>query len=517
MARGGFLDRGLRAFGLQRVKASSDGGNFRGASVSRIYADWAFAGLSPDQKIRGSLKRMRDRSRQLVGDNDYAKRFLNLVRENVIGSNGITLQMTLDEKTFGAQATELNQKIESAWMRFCDTCTVDRKMSMVDAAQMEVASKLQDGEVFVRKVKGFPNNPFRFALQFLDPDQVDAGYERLRRATGDGSQSEIRMGVELDQWRGPLAYWVYDGHPSETASVRRARIPAEEVIHDYPLELINQTRGVPWLHAAMTRLHMLGKYEEAEVVAARVAACKMLALVTKPEGGVDPDPNLLGDKNKKGEVEISIEPASFFELPYGMDAKGIDWNHPNVAFSDFLKAMLRGAAAGANVSYSSLTGDLREVNFSSLRQGVLSEREGWRVLQTSAIRHFYQPVFADWLAMAITTGQLDVPTKTPYALLLEAATWTPRGWDWVDPVKDVVADMHARGACMTTLQDIAAKRGKDWRDIADQIAAENEYLRSKGIDPNFSPVGGVQNASPDTNEQDNAAPPAGASLMGARI
>jgi capsid protein len=101
MARRSFVDRGLKAVGLQRIKASGDGGNFRGASVSRIYADWAFAGLSADQKIRGSLKKMRDRCRQLAGDNDYAKRFLNMVRQNVIGPNGITLQMALDEETFG--------------------------------------------------------------------------------------------------------------------------------------------------------------------------------------------------------------------------------------------------------------------------------------------------------------------------------------------------------------------------------------------------------------------------------
>jgi capsid protein len=481
MARGGFLDRGLRAFGLQRVKASSDGGNFRGASVSRIYADWAFAGLSPDQKIRGSLKRMRDRSRQLVGDNDYAKRFLNLVRENVIGSNGITLQMTLDEKTFGAQATELNQKIESAWMRFCDTCTVDRKMSMVDAAQMEVASKLQDGEVFVRKVKGFPNNPFRFALQFLDPDQVDAGYERRRRATGDGSQSEIRMGVELDQWRGPLAYWVYDGHPSETASVRRVADPRRRSDPRLPARA-----DQPDARRALAACGDDTAAHAGQVRRGRSGGGARGGLQDAGAGdeagrrrGPRPEPARRQEQEgRSGNLRSSRRASS--NCPTAWTRRGSTGTTRTSRSPDFLKAMLRGAAAGANVSYSSLTGDLREVNFSSLRQGVLSEREGWRVLQTSAIRHFYQPVFADWLAMAITTGQLDVPTKTPYALLLEAATWTPRGWDWVDPVKDVVADMHARGACMTTLQDIAAKRGKDWRDIADQIAAENEYLRSKG-------------------------------------
>jgi lambda family phage portal protein len=506
------FDRALRSMGLMRVKASTDPGGFRGASQGRLYADWAFAAISADQKIRGSLRAMRERCRQLAGNNDYAVRFLNKSKENVIGSNGIALQMALDERI--PNAVTLNEQIEAAWDRWCRNCTVDGRMSFIDALQLATVSKLQDGEVFLRKVKGYPDNPFRFALQFIDPDSVDVQWNQLRRVTADGKvENEIRMSVEINDWARPIAYWMFKGHPAEYPSLSRIRIDASEIVHDFVFKLVHQTRGIPWMHTAMTRMHMLGNYEEAEVVAARLAACKMGYYVSKT------GEEYQGEKNKKtGAIEPVVEPGSWEELPEGVEPKVIDWQHPNAAFPEFVRAMLRGAAAGMNVSYSSLSGDLREVNFSSLRQGVLDEREGWRVLQTSAVQHLCQPVFADWLAMAVLTGQVTLPQGMPLAVVLEAATWTPRGWDWVDPVKDVVADMHARGACMTTLQDIAAKRGKDWREVAEQIAKENEYLRGLGIDPNFIPNGSAQNASPDTNENGNNSPqPAGASITRARL
>src|SRR5689334_9547360 len=81
----------------------------------------------------------------------------------------------------------------------------------------------------------------------------------------------------------------------------------------------------------------------------------------------------------------------------------------NSAWSEFTRLMLRGIAMGTNASYATLSGDLRDVNFSSLRQGVLDERDGWRVLQAFAIGHFCRPLFRAWLPMAITTGACRVP------------------------------------------------------------------------------------------------------------
>jgi lambda family phage portal protein len=473
---------------------------FRGAAQNRLTSDWAVRILSADQTIRASLTALRARCRELAMNNDYFCGFLYKAEENVIGPNGVSLEIDLPDTV--PNADKLNRAIEDAWDWWCESVDVDGTKSIVDFSKLWLRTKLQDGETFVRRVKGYPYNDCRFGLQCIDADMIDVNYQRRQLVNEQGLViNDIRMGVEIDEWRRPLYYYSFLGHPSEMASTKRVKIPASEIDHAYVFKRVNQTRGIPWGSSAMTRLHMLVGYEEAELIAARMGACKTAALTSKTGDEYRGKP---GDK--KGTFEWDVQPGVVEQMPEGWDIKPIDWNHPNSALPEFCKFMLRGAATGLNASYAGFTGDLREVNFSSLREGKLTEREGWKMLQTFAIQHHYKPMFRDWLLMAVTTGQLQLPAKLPLQIVERAAVWTPRGWDWVDPKKDVDADTSAIRSAQSTLKASAAKRGEDWREIIDQRAAEIEYARKKGVPLDFttSGAGGVEGAN-----QDEAAAPAG--------
>lgn len=486
------VDRALGWFGF---RASTSGyPAYAGASLTRLNADWIGTLLSPDQEKRTSLKRMRARCRQLANNNDYAAKFISLCGQNVIGPNGINLESRVPatgDEVGDELADEVNDAIEECWEEFCETVTADQRLSMVDAATLWMRTVVTDGECFVRLVRGYPYNKFKFALQFLDPDQFDTQFER---AAVQGQQNAIRMSIEVDDWGRRVAYWAYEGHPSE-GRLRRQRIPAEELLHSFVVRRSNDNRGLPFFYSAMERMNMLGGYEYAQLVAERLAACKM-AYVTSKTGE-----EYSGKLNtNSGAVEMTIEPGHMDQLPDGMDIKAIDWQH-NTQMEAFTQQMLRGMCAGLNVSYASLAADLRQVNFSSIRQGELEARDGWRVLQTFAIRSFYKPIFEAFLAQALATRQLKLP-PAGLAGYLKSAVFQPRGWDWVDPLKDIEAAIAARGASMDTLADICGRRGKDWRDVIDQIAIENAYAKSKGVDLNFArpkpaSIGTVQEETPE--------------------
>ena len=496
-------DRALRSIGLSRMKASSSGyPAYQGAGLTRLNADWIGSLLSSDQEIRTSLKRLRARCRQLHNNNDYAQKFVSLLKRNVVGANGIQLEAQISSDV-DELADQVNDAIEKSWRTWCrkGNTTCDRKMSFRDVLNLAIETMIVDGECFLRKVRGFPNNPFRYGLQFIDPDQIDVLFERRRivDASGKVAQNEVKMGVEVDEWGAAVAYWAFVGHPSE-GYAKRERIPAGDVVHLFMFRRSGQTRGVPWMHTAMTRMNMLGGYEEAELVAARMEACKMGFFTSKT------GEEYSGQRNKEtGAIEVTIEPGGVDQLPEGVDFK--EWNpqHPNGAFGDFLKAMLRGAAAGLDVSYASLAGDLREVNFSSLRQGALDEREMYKALQAFVIEHVCQPVYESWILPAITNKQLALPASGMDAYAdPENLRWQPRGWTWVEPLKDTQTAIIGRGAGMTTLADVCAQQGKDWRDVIDQIAIENEYAKSKGVDLNFDAtkpgsIGKQPEAVPDPN------------------
>src|SRR5690606_28131312 len=141
-------------------------------------------------------------------------------------------------------------------------------------------------------------------------------------------------------------------------------------------------------------------------------------------------------------VEIDAEPLSFHELPAG--AKIAEWNpnYPNGEFAVFNKAMLRGAAAGMGVLYNNLAGDLEGVNFSSIRQGTLDERDHWKDLQQWLIETLMQEIFDEWLPRALLAGRIKVRGKSLPAERLDSykeVTWQGRRWQWIDPRADVQA------------------------------------------------------------------------------
>ena len=156
--------------------------------------------------------------------------------------------------------------------------------------------------------------------------------------------------------------------------------------------------------AAINALKMLHGYREAELVAARVSAAKM-GFITSPDGD-----GYTGEDLEDTHAPImNAEPGSFEQLPAGMTVQSFDPQHPVTAFSDFHKAVLRGISSSLGVSYAALASDLESVNYSSIRQGALDERDHYRTLQQLMIDHFVMPVFEAWLAAAMTSGSVNLP------------------------------------------------------------------------------------------------------------
>ena len=64
---------------------------YAGAAISRLTDGWVSSNTSADAEIKTSLRKLRDRSRQLCRDNPYAKQAKRTTQINVIGQ-GVKLQ-----------------------------------------------------------------------------------------------------------------------------------------------------------------------------------------------------------------------------------------------------------------------------------------------------------------------------------------------------------------------------------------------------------------------------------------
>jgi len=466
----------IREF-YQRVFNLRPAQRYLSAAINRLTGAWATRPLTPLQELRGKTRILRARSRALDNDDDYFRRFVSHVEANVVGAQGIQLQMRV-VNVRGRVEAETNRAVERAFARWCrpENLTVTGMHSWRSFLGLVIRTLIVDGEVFVRFVPSA--NDFLLSLQLISADWVD---EQFIGKAENGRR--VLMGVELDDYDRPTAYYIAPPNNSNPAELtpmwervpggtNHIRIPADQMIHLFVQRRIGQVRGVPFAHTAIRRLQMLEGYEEAELVQARIAACQMAILEQSEDALVD----------RKGEVVLpqEIAPASIWTLPSGYQLKEFKPNAPHASYSEYVKAVLRGVAAGLGITYHALSGDLESVNYSSARIGSLEERDIWRSLQVLLIERVCQPVFEKWLLAAIGTPALPIDPSR-YTTLIEGAHWLPRGWDWVDPEKDAKANMLALAAGLKTRGEICAERGRDFEQVLLDLAEERRLIEELGL------------------------------------
>lgn len=470
--RASILDRVLRWFGYSKRAPAAI---YEGAQFNRLTLDWVSSLISADQEIRGNARVLRARARDLQRNNPIAKNYLNLLAANVVGDKGVVYQSKVRNNS-GELNRAMNDKIEAAWQEWgqVGNCTVDGKLSFRGVQDLAMRTIAQDGETFIRMVPGFANK-YGLALQIIDADQVDVSFDRLV----DRGQNEIRMGVEVDTWGRPVAYWVNPKPLTELGgSMNRERIDARFMFHLYDPARVNQTRGITWFHPVMAQLKMLAGYIEAELVAARTGAAKMGWLrYTDPSAYVQPNP----DAEKQAPAyTLEANPGMIETLPPGMEFVAWNPDHPANAFQQFVITLLRQVATGLGVSYNALASDLVGVNYSSMRSGLLIERDLWRRLQSFLIESFLTRLFSNWMDMALLSGALVLDSRDP-ARFLEGM-WQPRGWQWVDPLKDIQAAGMALDLGLTSRTEVLADQGQDVETIFDQLSEEQKLAKEKDIE-----------------------------------
>jgi len=456
-----------RAFQLAMRELRGQRGVFDGAGVHRLLLDWIAQTRSADEEVRGDIRMLRARARELGRNNSYVKRYFRLLVTNVIGPMGIKLQAQV---WAGDQPdTKTNAAIEAAWNAWATgPVTVDGRLTLRRFEKLVIKTVACDGEAFVRLWRGFEGNAFGLALQAIDADLIDETFNRPRR----GAQNEIRMGVEIDAIGRPVGYWVWDAVGTDLVR-ERYFVPAGEMLHLYDPERVNQTRGVTWVHSVMVPAHMLNAYEESEAVAARIGASKM-GLFEKRADSLAGD---LAASSKPATMEAN--PGTFEIVPDGYEFKAWEPDHPTAQFPAFIKQMLRKIASGFSVFYNVLANDAEGVSYSTMRSFALVERDDWRSIQQDFIDGWRRPLYAVWLGMALLTGGLKLPSRDPSRYL--AVRHRPRGWQWIDPEKEARAAVISIQNGLGTRTGFLAEKGEDIEDVFAELAREQALAEEYGI------------------------------------
>jgi lambda family phage portal protein len=470
-----------RTMNPENTPAALQGGGFGGANgfaaarINRLTEDFLVSSRAADQDLFGDNRTLRARARKLAIDNPHARMFLSMLAQNVVGPAGILMQAKIvgANGDATAQTDKFNERVEEEWTRWCaaGSCTADGRFSFTDLQHLAIKNCGREGENLVKAVYGRQFNACGFALQPLDNDQLD---DTMMQNTDGGGQ--IRMGVEVDPYRRPTAYWLWSSHPNDMlpGSRERKRVPAAEIVHTAVWERPGQTRGYTWMAAAILSMNQEYRYQEAVIVAARGSAAKFATIEEEYAEGWPGDEDAEGDDtNEDGTQLMSGNAGEIMQLAPGQKLNFTDPRFPSNNHKEFTQTILRNIASGLLVSYPTLANDLEGVNFSSIRAGLVTERDNWRVLQRWFITHFLEPIFRAWLRMALLTTLSDV-TLSPKQMT--QFCWRARGWEWVDPQKDADAAILRMGNLLSTYTQELALFGRDFKETADERAREQKYI-----------------------------------------
>jgi lambda family phage portal protein len=452
-----------------RTKQTAGKRAYAGAAYNRLNSDWSAMNTSGDSEILTSLRPLRARSRQLIRDNEYASNAVRIIQNNVVGT-GIGMQAQVVNAR-GKLQDNINDAIETAWANWSDRkiCHTAGLLGFADIERLVVGQLVEAGEVLIRKIKRpFGKSKIPLALEIIEADRLMDNQQGVLAPGGNS----IRMGVEVDEWGRPVAYWLHPNHPGDFQfavfqATQFVRVPADEIIHLYIVDRYPQTRGVPWFHATLKRLNNMGGYEEAEIVAARASA-NIVGFIKSPEAAA-------GDDVQNGQRLIDSEPGTFKSLLPGEDFVGFNPSRPNSQMEPFMRFMLRSVAAGIGVSYESLSRDYSQSNYSSSRLALLDDRDLWRVLQGFVARNFRAEIHRDWLEAAVLSGVLAFPDFYSNRSKYEAVRFKPRGWNWIDPTKEVTAYRLAVRAGFMTVSDVIGMTGGG-ADAEDIFKARRQEL-----------------------------------------
>lgn len=439
--------------------------NYRAANQGRFRDNWMPTNAPPEQIDRGGRDIIRARARDLERNSSLAKAAVEAIVRNVIGTGIHPQAATGDEK--------LDDILESkfkAWAK-AKNCDITGQMDFSEQQAFLLRRRVYDGEILALKVAD-KKARIPFKLQALEADLLDTSI-----LEAPGTKNYILSGVEVNEYYKPLAYWFKQSSPDGLTIHDPRRIPAEQVIHLFQKTRVGQVRGIPEIVQVMDDIKDTGDYKDAELVAARIAACVAM-FITRQGAGLPGRTTAEGSNGTKIE---NIYPGMIETLLPGEDIKMANPARASAGVKDFIEIQQREVAAGTGQSYEVVSRDMSKSNYSSARQNHLEDRKTWVPMQKFMITHFCQPIWEEFVTYCVLSGEVQIKDFWNDPEKYFNVHWIAPGWTWIDPLKEVAASTKALEAGITTLEKICAEKGEDWKENLKQRAKEQEYARSLGL------------------------------------
>ncbi len=439
---------------------------YDGATRGRRGDGWTSFSTSENANsdIQRSLKLLRERSIDGYKNNPNVFKAIRTIQNNAVGTGIMPTPIAVaGEKLSKAKL----QKIKDEWKAWAEStqCDFDEFFTFYGLQSLSMRNIAMQGEIFIMKRRDAKaRNPIK--IQILAPHMVD--HTKNSYMITERTGNYVVQGVEFDNLGKRVGYWVFDHHPNNefTMKLQPKFVPASDMIHVFYKEYPEQVRGIPFGTASMLSTRDLSDYEDAQLMLQKVAACHV-AFTTKAADA---------DETTSSDEALSIdhlEPGIVERLAPG---ETVEFNNPPTpnGYADYVAKNQQKTAAGYGITYEQLTGDLKNVNFSSGRMGWIEAQrqiEDWQY-------NMFIPQFCDKIWNWFIEGLQFKNIISENA----RAEWTPQGREMIDPVKEMNGLILELKTGLVSWTEACKRRGYNPDTLFEQIKADKEMFKTAGVE-----------------------------------
>lgn len=477
-----------------KVLAMMDSSGYAGASTTKkSLRNWYPVSNSADAEMVTSLPLLRDRSADAYRNIPLATSAIETANNSIVGP-GLKYNSAIDHEFL-----DLHPDAARAWQK-----TAEREFALAtdtrdfDASRQNCFGELQGlaflttlvgGDVFGLLPKiSRRRNPYDISLQLIEGHRIcnpDLSMDTERLAAG----------ISVDNYGAPLTCFIRNTHPGGLGYTppKWQEVPFYgkksgrlQVIHLFDQKRPGQRRGIPYLAPVLEKLKQLGRYSDAELVAAIISGMFTVFIKTEsgPQAGqpISPyNPNGMEPAGvKSGRDDYALGNGTIIEGVPGDEINSINPGRPNSEFDPFTTAITREIGAALQQPIEVLTKHFKS-SYTASRAAFL---QAWLFYKNRRVwlqRHFCQPILEEILTEAVLMGRISAPGFLEDPAIKRAYC----GAQWIGPAQGQINEaIEVKAAAQrvaegftTAAQETQAMNGGDW-DENMKIRFQEEVARA---------------------------------------
>ena len=453
--------------------------------VRDVLASAGFDGANVSSPRRGTIHWSRPESkrelspgarREIMRKAHWAYANIGLVKRVIDGMTNLIGYQTPQSVAADAEL------YERAWQRRAmqpAAFDVAAKLNAESWQRALTRCRLLDGDCLTVLTEGSTGGA---RIAFYEAIQVDDGAFR-----GTDKPDDLFDGVFIDRMGRHKAYNLLENMGSDEE--RATRVPASRAIYHANEAQPGRVRGVSALAHALSNLvdivEILADTKHAVKIAAQWGVVLESSSAVAGGGSVTPElaqflgADTVGTNDDAESQELLVDDivqgGRMQSMPSGTTAKTLQDTRPHPNQMDLIRFLIRDVCWGAGLA--------PEVMYESVglsgtaTRYVMAETRRWIECQQSIQRMACNRLWGYFIAKEVKAGRLPQPSDDRW---LEVE-WVPQADMTIDRGRDTAAMLQMLDKGLISRSEIIKSRGGDFKQVADQLRAEEEYLAGAGL------------------------------------